>query len=62
MSSDSHFKSRPRDFALDLVSEGIVDPDTMVQMCLNWMTNDEVREMLDKNELSPRFLNSEDQD
>jgi hypothetical protein len=49
------FRKDPRDFALGLVEDGMVDPMLMLQACLNWMSTDEVREMLDANELSPRF-------
>ena len=53
------FRKDPRDFALGLVEDGMVDPMLMLQACLNWMSTDEVREMLDANELSPRFDDDE---
>jgi len=49
------FQRDPRDFALGLVDEGMIDPMMLLQAALNWMSHDEVREMLDANELSPRF-------
>jgi len=49
------FRKDPRDFALDLVEQGMVDPQLMLTAALNWMSHDEVRHMLDANELSPRF-------
>ena len=49
------FQRDPRDFALDLVNDGLIDPMMLLQAALNWMSHDEVREMLDANELSPRF-------
>lgn len=49
------FRKDPRDFALDLVEQGMVDPQLMLTAALNWMSHDEVRNMLDANELSPRF-------
>jgi len=49
------FKRDPRSFALELVDDGVVDPMLMLTAALNWMSLDEVREMLDANELSPRF-------
>ena len=49
------FQRDPRDFALGLVDDGLIDPMMMLQAALNWMSHDEVREMLDANELSPRF-------
>lgn len=45
----------PRAYADDLVAEGIVDAKDMLSKCLSWMSADDVREMLDANELSPRF-------
>jgi hypothetical protein len=30
-------------------------------MCVKWMSNDEVGEMLDANELSDRFMETEDE-
>ncbi len=54
------FKRDPRDFALGLVDDGIVDPMLMLTAALNWMSTDEVRDMLDANELSPRFAYDEE--
>lgn len=53
------FDRDPRDFALGLVNDGLVDPMMMLTAALNWMSHDEVREMLDANELSPRFEEEE---
>ena len=49
------FQRDPRDFALGLVDDGLIDPMMLLTAALNWMSHDEVREMLDANELSPRF-------
>jgi hypothetical protein len=56
------FKKDPRDYALTMVDEGLVPPEDMLQMALKWMSHDDVRGMLDANELSPRFLNEDDED
>ena len=45
-----------RDRAIELVEDGVVDPMMMLTACLKWMSNDEVGEMLDANELSERFF------
>jgi len=45
-----------RDRLIMLVEEGLLDPMLAVQMCAKWMTNSEVNEMLDANELGPRFM------
>ena len=49
------FKSNPRDYAIELVEEHVVSRMTMVIACLKYMSHDDVRDMLDANELSPRF-------
>lgn len=56
------FKRDPRDFALGLVEDGMIDPMMMLTAALNWMSHDEVRDMLDANELSPRFSDDDDED
>ena len=58
----SNFKDDPRSYALELVDEGIIDPMMMLQAALSWMSHDEVRDMLDANELSPRFNEDADED
>ena len=49
------FRKNPRSYALQLVDEGLVNPVDLLTAALNFMSYDEVREMLDANELSPRF-------
>jgi len=44
-----------RDRLIELVEDGVIDPMMALNMCAKWMTNDEVGEMLDANELSERF-------
>lgn len=55
------FRKNPRSYALQLVDEGLVNPVDLLTAALNFMSYDEVREMLDANELSPRF-NEESED
>ena len=50
-----------RDKLIELVEDGILDPIMAVKMCAQWMTNDEVEEMLDANELSDRFMEEEEE-
>lgn len=45
-----------RVYALSLVDEGITDYDTLLIACMKCMSQDDVFEMLDANELSPRFV------
>jgi len=51
-----------RDRLIELVEDGMLDPMMAVTMCAKWMTNDEVEEMLDANELSDRFNEQEEDD
>lgn len=51
---------RGRGYLYDLVKEGVIDSDTLVVMVCKWLTDDDVMEMLDANELSPRFITGED--
>jgi hypothetical protein len=53
----TYFKHTPnsRDKALELVDEGLVSAESMLAMALQYMSTDEVEDMLDSNELSPRF-------
>ena len=48
-----------RDAALALVEEGLVSAEEMLTMALKYMSQDEVKDMLDSNELSERFFDAE---
>lgn len=56
------FRSEPRDYALEMVENGLVTADHLLLCCLKYMSHDDVREMLDCNELSPRFDDDDDDD
>lgn len=58
----NQFKDNPRAYVLDLVDEGLVSADHLLLCALNYMSHDDVRGMLDSNELSPRFSEDEDED
>ena len=49
-----------RDIALELVENGMVSAEDMLTMTLKYMSNDDVEDMLDTNELSERFFEDED--
>jgi len=51
-----------RDRALELVEMGMVSAESMLTMCLKYMSCDDVEDMLDCNELSPRFQEDWDED
>lgn len=60
MPNKADFDRDPRAYALALIEEG-VSLETLVTAALKYLSTDDVREMLDMNELSPRFLD-EDED
>lgn len=45
-----------RERLLEMVDEGILDPIKAIEMCVLWMSDSEVEEMMDVNELSERFF------
>ena len=49
-----------RDIALELVENGMVSAEELLSMALKYMSNDDVEDMLDSNELSERFFEDED--
>ena len=56
------FEQDPRSYALELISEGLVDAETLASACLGWMSLKDVQDMLDANEMSPRFDDDEEPD
>ena len=48
-----------RDEALELVENGTVSAEDMLTMALKYMSNDDVEDMLDTNEISERFMEEE---
>ena len=51
-----------RDEALELVENGVVTAESMLTMCLKYMSTDDVADMLDCNELSERFMDDDEDD
>jgi hypothetical protein len=51
-----------RDRALELVAMGMVTAEDMLTMALKYMSEDDVGDMLDANELSARFHEEYDDD
>ena len=41
-----------RDRLIEMVEEGYLDPMMALRLCADWLSEDEVGEMLDANELS----------
>lgn len=56
------FRRDPRDYALQMVEDGLVSADQMLLAMLDYMSHDDVRGALDANELSPRFDEDQDDD
>lgn len=60
------YHSAPRTYAIELVESEGADLKTLFFCCLKFMSAQDVRDMLDDNELSPRFLdnkeNTDDED
>ena len=48
-----------RNIALEIVENGLVSAEDMLVMALKYMSNDDVEDMLDSNELSERFFDEE---
>jgi len=48
-----------RNIALELVENGLVSAEDMLTMALKYMSQDDVEDMLDSNELSERFFDEE---
>ena len=51
-----------RDNALEMVEEGRVNADHLLLCCLKYMSNNDVYDMLDCNELTERFRDDESED
>lgn len=54
------YQDNPRDYAIELVEEGRISADDLLVACLKYLSHDDVRDMLDANELSPRFTEPAD--
>lgn len=57
---DNLYQSDPRSYTLELVESGY-NAEHLLLCALKYMSHDDVRGMLDNNELSPRFY-EEDED
>jgi len=54
------FNFRPAHYALELVDDCSVSAEALLAQCLTYMSDDEIRQMLDANELSPSHLDDDD--
>lgn len=53
---EREFDEAPRDYVYTLIESAGVDPGFLISCMLRSMSTDQIREMLDANELSPRFF------
>lgn len=60
--NEREFNRDPRAYALNMVESGLVSADDMLLNALLYMSHDDVRGMLDVNELSPRFFEEDDEE
>jgi hypothetical protein len=51
-----------RERFIQMVEDGMLDPMSAVVMCAKWMTNDEVEEMMEANELRDEFVEDYEED
>lgn len=58
---DIQYQNDPRSFALVLVEQQLISADHLLLCALKFMSHDDVRGMLDANELSPRFNDDNDE-
>lgn len=49
------------DRLLEMVEEGLIDPKLVVLMCVKYMSEADVADMMDCNEISERFMEEEDE-
>ncbi|SVB62705.1 uncharacterized protein METZ01_LOCUS215559, partial [marine metagenome] len=47
---------------LEMIEEGLLDPKEVVVMCVKYMSEDDVADMMDSNELSDRFQEDDEYD
>ena len=59
----NHRVSRPYTTALlDAVDEGMFDKDSLIQDLLGWMSEDDVREFVQRNDLMPWLEDEEEEE
>ena len=51
-----------RDIAIEMVEDGMIGPMTMLTACLKYMSNDEVKDMLEINEFVPEAEDEAEED
>ena len=59
---EQEFHKKPRSYALSLIEDDLASNRGLLLACLDAMSHEDVRAMLDNNEMSPRFFNGESED
>jgi len=54
--------TRARERLYELLDQGMITHEQVVDMCMGFMSESEVEDMLDANELSERFEEDEEED
>ena len=54
--------TKARERLYDLLDQGAITHEQVVNMCMGFMSESEVEDLLDANELSERFEDEEDDD
>jgi hypothetical protein len=47
---------------LEMMDEGLIAPKTVAEMALQWLSDDDVGDMMDANEISDRFMEEEEEE
>ena len=53
-----NFQDDPRDYAMQLLEEEHTTENNLLFACLKFMSHDQIRDMLEWNELSPDWIDS----
>jgi hypothetical protein len=48
--------NKSSDKLFDMLEEGLVGYENVVSMCMSYMSEDDIADMMDANEISDRFL------
>ena len=54
--------TKARERLYDLLDQGVITHEQVVNMCIGFMSESEVEDLLDANELSERFEEDDDED
>ena len=54
--------TKARERLYDLLDQGVITHEQVVNMCMGFMSESEVEDLLDANELSERFEEDDDED